>query len=574
MEKTKGRRRIVIFLALTLMLTPLLGGCNKISAGDAEARRTADRIYLGGNIYTVDDRFSKATILVTGGDRILYVGDDEKAARKYAGEKTETVNLDGKTVIPGLIDAHMHFLQLGEQLKNVDIYLKSKEDILAAIQAEALKVKPGEWITGTGWNQEVWKDNRWPTKAELDSVAPENPVILTRADNHAMWVNTKALEVAGVNEQSASPPGGAIQKNSDGTLSGILIDTAMNLVNAAKPPMSDERKIESLMLAQEHLFSYGVTSVCDTGVNVEDLALTRAQYKNGALKVRIAEYLAASEGSDKEYLEKGGKVERGLFDNRFDVAGVKVINDGSLGSRSAALLKEYSDEAGTLGLPRYTDEELLEIVTRCHKAGLQIAMHAIGDAAVKQGLDAYEKLGEANRNNEARHRIEHYQIVTAEDMDRTVALGIIPSMNACHATSDMNMAENRFGAERLKTAYAWRTMLDKGAHIANGTDAPVEPADPFNNFSAAVTRKNAEGKPEEGFQPEQKISRDEALRASTIWAAQAQFHDAIKGSLEVGKLADFAVLDADIMRCEEDAIKDTKVLRTILGGEEVYNSKP
>jgi predicted amidohydrolase YtcJ len=325
-----------------------------------------------------------------------------------------------------------------------------------------------------------------------------------------------------------------------------------------------------MVKAQDALFSYGITSLMDAGIALPDLDITKSLYESGKLKIRISEFIFATNGDDKKYIESGGKPVSGLYDNRLDVRGVKIVSDGSLGARSALLLQDYSDQPGHKGSGRYTDAELYTIVKRAHKAGFQIALHGIGDGAVRQVIEAYEKVLKESPKKDHRHRIEHFQIVQPEDISKAVSLGIIASMQSVHATSDMNMAEDRIGPERIKSAYAWRTVIDKGGIIANGSDAPVEQVNPYHGLHAAVTRQNGQGEPLGGWRPEQKMSRIEALRSFTDWSAYALFNEKIKGTLEAGKLADFAVLDRDIINCPEGDIRDTKVLMTVLGGEVVY----
>ncbi|MDR0425076.1 MAG: amidohydrolase [Clostridiales Family XIII bacterium] len=528
-------------------------------------------LYVNGNIYTADKRFSKASVMAVSGSKLAYVGHDRAKAEKAAGKGAKVIDLKGRTVIPGIVEGHMHFVREGEKFVMLDVFMLPKAQILDMVRREAEKLKPGEWITGRGWNQEAWDVAQWPTKEDLDAVAPDNPVVLTRSCNHADWVNSLALKAAGITAETPNPQGGEILKAPGGDILGILTDTAMLLVKDQIPPISDERKSNGMLQAQDELFSYGITSLMDAGVTLENLALTKKLYESGKLKVRISEFIFATSGDDRRYIDSGEKPVSGLFGDRLSIRGIKIVSDGSLGARSALLLEDYSDQPGHKGNGRYTDEELYTIAKRGHDAGFQLALHGIGDGAVRQVLDVYERVLEDSPKKDHRHRVEHFQIAKPEDIPRAISMGVIPAMQSTHATSDMNMAEDRIGPERIKSAYAWRTVIDEGGIIANGSDAPVELVNPYHGIYAAVTRRDRSGEPASGWYPEQKMSRREALRSFTIWSAYALFDEEIKGSLEAGKLADFAVLDRDIMKCYPSDLKDAKVAMTVLGGEVVYN---
>jgi predicted amidohydrolase YtcJ len=385
-------------------------------------------------------------------------------------------------------------------------------------------------------------------------------------------VNSLALKEAGITAATLNPQGGEIMRAPNGDANGILTDTAIGTVKSKVPPLSLERKAEGMVKAQEELFSQGITSIMDAGVSIENLGLTKSLYESGKLKLRISEFIFATNGDDKAYIEGGGKPESGLYGGRLDVRGVKIVSDGSLGARSALLLEDYSDKPGEKGKGRYTDGELLEIVKRAHGAGFQVALHGIGDGAVRQAIQVYERVLRDSPKSDHRHRIEHFQIVAPGDVTKAISMGIIPAMQSVHATSDKNMAEDRIGRARVKRAYAWRTVIGMGGIIANGSDAPVELVNPYHGIYAAVARRDRQGEPPGGWRPEQKMTRQEALKSFTIWSAYAIFADKTRGSLEAGKMADFVVLDRDIMNCREDDIKDTKVLMTVLGGEAVYSS--
>ncbi len=562
----KGFGRLTAMLLALVMLVSLFP-----TLALAAEPVAADSVYRNGNIYTVDEAFSTATALAIKGDRLIYVGG-EAGVDAFIGPNTKVTDLGGKTVIPGLIESHMHINGLGESLLIIDAFWKPKDVILEAVKAEAEKAEPGAWIQGRGWMNTVWENTDYPTKEELDAVAPNNPVYLTRADGHMCWVNSKAFELAGITKDTPDPQGGEYLKTEDGELLGCVTDTAMYPISGLIPGFSIEQKREALLLAQEQLFSYGLTSAMNAGTSVEYLnEVYKPLYENGSLKLRsyLLISLSSLESPEAEYL-RTTKPEGGFYDNHMDVRSVKLFSDGSLGARSAAMLEDYSDRAGHTGNNRFTDEQMYELVKLAYDNGYQMGSHAIGDAANHQLLDCYEKVMAENPREDPRLRIEHFQILTLDDIQRAIDMGVLPSMQTTHATSDMLMAEDRIGTERIKGAYAWRTIIDKGSIILNGTDAPVELVNPYHSLYAAVTRKSRLGEPPEGWHPDQCMTREEALRSYTSWGAYGEFNEDLKGTLEVGKLADFVVLDRDYMTCPEEDIKDIQALLTVSGGEVVY----
>lgn len=480
-------------------------------------------------------------------------------------------DLEGNTVLPGLIEGHMHISNLGENHLKLDCYFKSKEDILEMVRQAAEAAEPGQWIQGSGWLDTLWDEPGFPTKEELDAVAPDNPVYLLRADNHMGWFNSMALELAGITKDTPEPQGGQILKTDDGELLGCLTDNAAVMVINIIPAWSAEEQKNAILMAQEELFSYGFTSAMDAGTKVNYLQHYEDLYESGELKLRIyaMPLISSTDSAEADYIRENGPVS-GLYDDHLSILGVKVLGDGALGSRGSALLEDYSDDPGNRGSYRFTDEEIYDIMSLAYNNGYQIAYHAIGDGANHQVLDTYERLLEENPREDPRLRIEHFQVVTPEDIDRAMDMGILTAMQFTHATSDLTMAEDRLGSERIKTAYAWRTVLDAGSIIIGGSDAPVEKVNPFHGLYAGVTRMTRAGEPEGGWYPEQKVTREEALRAFTIWAAYGQFEEDLKGSLEPGKLADFIIIDRDYMTCPEADIKDIQVLATYVGNELVY----
>jgi predicted amidohydrolase YtcJ len=560
------RNKKIVFILLIAMLTTLF----PVQALAQES--TADSVYLNGNIYTVDEGFSTAEAIAIKGQYIIGIGSNDDV-RKFIGTSTKVIDLGGKTVVPGLIEGHMHYPGEGQKLLQLDVFWKPKDVILELVKAEADRLPDGEWITGNGWNQEVWDVPEFPTKEDLDSVAPNNPVALKRTCGHATWVNSMALELGGITKDTPNPQGGEILKDVNGEPTGILTDTAASAVRSLIPPFNEERQKEALLLAQDELFSYGLTTSMDAGSGLEDIQYMKDLYESGDLKIRL--YTMVDSGPSAEaYYEKGPEV--GLYDNRLTMNCIKFYTDGSLGARSAWMLEEYSDRAGHFGNSRHTYDEFYELIKAAREHGFQVATHAIGDAANKQVVDIYEKVLKEMPLENHRYRIEHFQIATLEDIQRIADLGIVPAMQSVHATSDKNMAEDRVGSERIKGAYAWRKVLNTGNVIVNGSDANVELVNPYHGLYAAVTRSGRDGEPAGGWYPEENMTREEALRSFTIWAAYGQFEEDIKGSLEVGKLADFVVLDRDYMTVPARDIKDILPLATIVGGEIVYakdNSK-
>lgn len=526
-------------------------------------------VLVNGVIHTLDPAAPTVSALAAG-HTILYAGSDAKEAVRIL-PRARVVDLHGRAVIPGLIDSHMHFLHEGQMLSEMNIYWKSKEEVLRLVAEEAAHRAPGEWIIGRGWNHEAWDDKVWPDKADLDAVAPANPVALSRADHHSMWVNSAALELAGIGADSADPQGGEILRRPDGSPSGILVDTGMFAVWQALPPLSDEETLRLCLLAQEEMLGMGITSIGNANQNVRTHEIFARAVENGHLKIRIYDMLTTHSDEDIAWLAMGRGPELGTFGGRLSANAIKIVADGSLGSRSAWLLRDYADRPGHPGNARYGDEELLELVMRGRAHGFQPCVHAIGDAAVRQAVRVYEKVLSAHPLPDHRFRIEHFQIARPEDIRKAASLGIIPAMQAVHLASDWEMAEHRLDPAALDDAYPWRDILDAGSVIAGGSDAPMDIVNPFCGIYASVSRRDLHGAPVGGWRPRQAMTREEAFKSYTVWAAHAEFGEGCKGMLKPGMFADFAVLDRDIMVCPEDDIKDTKALLTVVGGEVVHD---
>ena len=530
----------------------------------------ADSVYRNGKIYTVDGDFAVASALAIRGDKFIFVGSDEDAQR-HTGEKTIVNDLQRKTVIPGLVNSHLHFPGIGLSLIQLDAFLKPKQDILNDVADAYRKRGAGEWIRGRGWTQTKWDPAVFPAKEDLDAVAPDIPVVLYRVCGHAAWVNSKALEIAGITGNTPDPAGGEIIRDDNGDPTGVLIDTATDLVSRYCPDPAEKEKIEALLAAQEHLLSFGLTGARDAGGDLETINQMKALYGSGDLKIRI--YQMCSPGEAAEYFYEVPEDERiGLFDNRYTIRSVKLMADGSLGGGSAWLLEEYNDRPGHVGNPRYTDKEIYDLVKKAREAGFQVNTHAIGDAATRQVLDAYEKVLKEMPDPDHRYCVEHAEVVALEDIPRFAQLGVLPSMQTVFATSDWTLVEARLGpgSERIRGVNAFRKFIESGSIIPNGTDSPVELVNPYHSLYAGVTRVDRDGRPPGGWYPEECMTRQEALRSHTIWAAYAQFEEHEKGSIEIGKLADFVVIDRDYMTCPVEEIKDIKALRTVLGGETLY----
>jgi predicted amidohydrolase YtcJ len=556
-------------LALAVCLAVTCSGCAG-APSRAAGTDPADTLYINGKVYTVDEEFSEAQAIAVKGDRLLYVGDTATALQNHRGASTKVVDLKGRTVIPGLVESHLHYQYLGYSLETIDIFQKTKEEILQKVKEEAERLPGGEWIVSSGWNHELWAVNEWPAKEDLDAAAPNNPVALARVDGHSAWYNSLALASAGITADTPDPEGGAILKNSGGGVLGILVDTAMELVNIPSD-VSDARKLARYTIADQSLRSYGLTTVVDAGASYDDINILKTAYASGTLKVRAYEML--EEGQDIVYIEAGNQPVKDLYGGKLSVNAVKLYADGSLGSRSAWLKHPYTDDGTTYGNPRYDSPAAFNaIAKRVSDYGFQIGTHAIGDAAVRMVMDAYVYAAGEDLAGR-RFRIEHFQIVDAEDIPTAIGLGIIPSMQTAHATSDMNMAENRVGPVRILSSYAWRAIINEGGIIANGSDAPVELVNPYYGLYAAVTRQDRlTGQPPGGWYPEQALTREEALKSFTIWGAYAAFSEDNRGSLAAGKYADFVMLDRDYMNCPAAQIKDITVLATVIGGEVVYGS--
>lgn len=537
-------------------------------ACDGNGDATADLIAYNGRIYTVDDSVPNATALAVAEGRILYVGDSAGAAA-YRGEGTRDVDLQGNTVIPGMVDAHAHLAGLGAALRNVDLVgTESYEQVIERVSARAREVPAGTWILGRGWDQNDWQDTRFPSHEALSRAVPDHPVVLTRVDGHATLVNAAAMREANLTSATADPSGGRIERLPDGSPSGVLVDRAMGIVGSVIPPTTDEELRASVLAAVAEANRWGLIGVHDAGVGRRVIDVYEALAREGRYDLRNYVMISSDDSTLAHYFERGPQ--DALYDGRVWIRAIKISADGALGSRGAALHQPYSDEPSHSGLLLVPPERIADVAERALREGFQLNVHAIGDRGNTVVLDAFEKALAAVPTEDHRFRVEHAQILTTEDIPRFAALRVIPSMQASHQTSDMYWAERRVGPERIKGAYAWRDLLETGVVIPNGSDFPVEQVNPLISFHSAVTRQDAQNWPEGGWYPAQVMTREEALKSMTIWPAHAAFQDSIMGSLRAGKYADFVVLDRDIMTVPDTAILATRVLATYLGGRAVF----
>ena len=529
-----------------------------------------EAVYFNGAIHTLDAAKPVVEAISVAGGRILETGSSgEILSRRAPGART--IDLRGRTVIPGLTDAHAHFLGYAEESTWLDLAgTSSLDEIIEMVSGRLAIVKMGGWILGRGWDQNDWPDARYPEKEALDRIAPDNPAFLVRVCGHAAFVNSAALRLAGVTRDTADPPGGKILKDARGEPSGVLLDDAISLVERAVPPLTKMEKRRLLVAAARNCLAAGLVGVHEMGMSADAVSVYREIYAAGELPFRITGYLSADDPGNAPLLDAGPLPGRG--DELFRIIGAKFFADGSLGARSAALLVDYSDEPLNRGILMKSPDELYRRILPWHEKGFQIAVHAIGDAAVGEVLDVYERLNATHPPLDARSRVEHAQVISPRDIPRFASLGAIPSMQFKHCTSDMSWAEKRLGPERIAGAYAWRSLLSAGSRIPGGSDFPVEPINPFLGIYAAVTRQDTAGNPEGGWQGAQRLTVEEAIRAFTVEAAYAGCAETVAGSLSPGKLADFVVISGDIFSMQPFEIPMIRVLATVLGGEIVHSS--
>ena len=571
-----AKHRRLGFVAVLIVIFAVLFIVNRRQKLAAE---TADLVLVNGKIATVDDRFPTATWIALRGDRISALGSDPKGFNRHVGSGTEIIDLGGALAVPGLIESHGHFTGLGQSQTVLDLTkARSWDDIVALVAGAAKKAKPGEWILGRGWHQDKWDRvpepniDGLPVHDGLSQVTPENPVLLTHASGHSSLANAKAMELSRIAAATANPDGGEIVRDAKGHAIGAFLETAQSLVRYEAghdtPEEGTARTRELIGLASRECLANGITTFHDAGASLSTVDLYKAMAEEGALPVRL--YVMLGVGS-KTLAEKGLAYRMiGAAGNHLTVRAIKRLIDGALGSHGAWLLEPYADLPGSTGLNTESIEEMRATAKFAIENGFQVATHAIGDRGNRETLDIYEEAFKAHPDKtDLRWRIEHAQHLSAADIPRFAALGVIPAMQAIHCTSDAPWILKRLGEKRAEEgAYVWRKLIDAGSRIPIGTDVPVESVDPMANFFAAVTRKLKDGTT---FFPGQKMTREEALRAYTINGAYAAFETGLKGSLVPGKLADITVLSRDILTCPEDDILTTEVLYTIIGGKVAYH---
>ena len=495
------------------------------------------------------------------------------ALQAQAGKSVRRIDAQGKVLMPGLIDAHGHISDLGLTRRSLE--LRDTPDLaaaLAAVKTYAAQHPDASWLLGSGWNQAIWKLNRFPTSQELDSAESQRPVWLARVDGHAGWANSRALQLAGITRDTPDPVGGRIEHLANGEPSGVLVDAATDLIDRKVPPASAAELSAAMEQAQKELLSLGLTSVTDAGISNEVDLLLRDMAQSGRLKLRIDGMGRITDKALMTRLRASGPVQP-MNDGAYSLRAIKVFADGALGSRGAALLTPYSDAPESRGLLFQSDAELTASIRPFVEQGFQINVHAIGDAANHQVLGAFEAMGRVfgnTRSRALRHRIEHAQVIALTDIPRFAQLGVIASVQPVHATSDMNMAEDRVGPVRIQGAYAWQRLLKSGARLACGSDFPVEEPTPWAGLYAALPRQDAAGQPPGGWYGSQVMSRTEALACFTTWAAYAAHREDETGSLAPGHRADFILVDRDPLSVPAKEILQTKVLQTWVGGQLVY----
>ncbi len=571
-------RNQFLFIAGAFLLTIYLTGCS-------EKKTPADLIIRGGTIYTVEEGNPVVEAVAVSGDKIVFAGD-LKDVSKYEGENTRIIDLQGKTMTPGFIEGHGHFMGLGYNELNLDLMsVTSYEELVEKVKEAVAKAQPGQWIVGRGWHQDKWTTKPeimfkgFQTHQLLSSVSPNNPVFLRHASGHAGFANAKAMQIAGVNQLSVEKldkdlgEGGEIILDNLGNPTGIFNERAQGLIAQHIPESTEETDSQALQLAIAASLRNGITSFHDAGVSRENLQLFRKFKNENKLNTRLYVMLTGFDSElIYEWFKKGPEIDSS---NLLTIRAIKLNCDGALGSRGAWLLEPYTDRPDFSGMATLSMDTVMKISREGLKYGFQVCSHAIGDRANKEILDRYEIAFKDNPEvKDHRFRIEHAQHLQPTDIPRFGKLGVIPAMQAIHLSSDRPWAIDRLGEKRIKEgAYMWQSLLKSGAKIVNGTDVPVEPINPIASFFASVTRQTLAGEPKGGYEPEEKMTRVQALRSYTLDAAYGAFEEKIKGSIASGKLADFTVFSQDLMTVPDDKILSTEVSMTILGGKVLYEKK-
>jgi hypothetical protein len=494
------------------------------------------------------------------------VAPADEIRKKYPGARV--IDVTGTTLLPGLTDAHAHLYGLGLSLDTVDLVgAASYDEVIRRVRERADRAQPGEWILGRGWDQNRWPGKQFPAAGPLDAAVPDHPVWLRRVDGHAGLANGAAMRAAGVNASTPDPDGGRIIRDASGNPTGVFVDTAQALIDRAVPPPPPGLRKARIRAAAEYIAQFGLTEVHDAGAEEETIRIVRQLIDEEDFPIRVYTMIADNAHALDEWFARGKLIDYG---GRLTVRSVKLYADGALGSRGAALLAPYNDDPGNSGLLVSKPEHLADVTRRARAAGFQVNTHAIGDRGVRNAIDAYEAAGVTPQD---RFRIEHFQVVAPSDFPRVARDGIIASMQPTHATSDMYWAEDRVGPERIKGAYAWRTVLNAGGRLALGSDFPVEAVNPFFGIYAAVTRQDQKGWPAGGWYPDQKLTLAEAIRGFTLDAAYAAFEEKSRGTIEPGKLADFTVVEGNLYSMPPSELFKAKVRYTVVGGHIVYSAR-
>jgi len=537
----------------------------------------ADILFKNANIYTANDRQPRAEAVAITGNRIVFVGSNVDG-QNYVGKNTKIIDLRGQTMLPGMTDAHHHLVGVGFREMTLNLEgVNSLQDFLSRVKTRVDTKQPGEWVTGRGWIETFWTPAVFPTRWDLDKIAPNNPVFLDRADGHGAVANSQALKIAGIDKNTPSPFGGEISKDKDtGEPNGMVLDAAQDLIQRYIPGTTAAEVERAVLLGVQRDVQLGWTQVQVPGGSFAEVEIFKKLHDEGKIKLRIYAALSAP-GAEAERLMRDGPI-IGADDYHLTVRALKLYADGSLGSRSAALLQPYSDKPETSGFLTIKEADLQPVLQEALRKGIQIETHAIGDRGNRFILDQYEKAMNAVPKSQwkiasPRWRVEHSQIVNPADIPRFAKLGVIPSMQPSHAIGDLHFAPSRLGIDRLAGAYAWQSFIKAGSIVPGGSDAPVERGEPMIEFYAAVARKDMKGYSGAGWHPEEAATREQALKMLTIWPAHAAFEEKLRGSIEAGKFADFTVLSADIMKIPEMDILKTRCLMTVIGGEVVYEGK-
>jgi predicted amidohydrolase YtcJ len=538
------------------------------------AAQQADLLITNARVYTADAALPRAQAVAVRGDRIVFVGSNQEAA-VLRGPHTRVFDVQGKAVIPGMIDSHGHLTGLGSALRTVDLVgTRSYDAVIERVARRAGQVPAGTWVVGRGWDQNDWPDTRFPTHDRLSAAVSAHPVVLTRIDGHALLANARAIQLAGITRTTPDPAGGRIMRDAQGEATGVFVDNAMSLLRRAVPAETRNETRDGVRMAMRELNRLGLTGIHDAGVGCDAIRLYEEMARAQELTARNYVMIAGGATACLDEMLKLGPRDNVDGKHLLAVRAIKLSADGALGSRGAKLIEPYTDEPNHTGLELIPAQRIKDVALRALRSGFQLNVHAIGDGANRTVLDAFESALREVPKADHRFRVEHAQILHANEIPRFAQLGVIPSMQAVHQTSDMYWAETRVGWTRIQGAYAWRSLLNTGVIIAGGSDFPVESPDPLFSFHAAVSRQDAHGWPLGGWLPQQRMTRAEALQHLTIWPAYASFREHLVGSISTGKLADIVVLSRDIMTVPIEDILGTRVELTIMNGNIVYPQPP